>query len=289
MPDLFGRSPLGRRGVLVLGLALLGASAAYRLGLDARGLLPREGGLRIARDFFAAALTPALDYEVARPSGSVPSFLSRLAGALWQTVLYAAAALSLALLPGLVLGCLASSSVWAADPMRMPSAGLRRCTARLVRGLLRLWIGMLRSVHELLWAAVLLAALGVSPATGVLALAIPLSGTLAKVFSELLDEASQKATRGVRSVGAGPLAVFAWGSLPTALPDMAAYTFYRFECALRTSAVLGFFGFPTRGYHLRAAFEVSRYREVWSYLYALILMVLLLELLGAALRRRFLA
>jgi len=60
-------------------------------------------------------------------------------------------------------------------------------------------------------------------------------------------------------------------------------------CAVRSSAILGFFGYETLGYYLRLSFENLHYREVWTYLYALLAMVLLLEGWSALLRRRFVA
>ena len=67
-----------------------------------------------------------------------------------------------------------------------------------------------------------------------------------------------------------------------------AFATYRLECALRSSAVLGFFGFETLGYLLRQSFENLHYREVWSVIYALIALVLLLEAWSSRLRSRFL-
>ena len=58
---------------------------------------------------------------------------------------------------------------------------------------------------------------------------------------------------------------------------------------MRSSAVLGFFGFTTVGLYLKQSFENLHYREVWTYLYGLILVVLLLEAWSAQLRRRFVA
>ena len=161
--------------------------------------------------------------------------------------------------------------------------------APVLQGFVRATIAVLRSIHELLWAVLLLAAFGLSPATGVIALAIPFTGTLAKVFSELLDETPRSSASALSAIGGHPSQVFLLGLTPRALPDLTAYSFYRFECAVRSSAVLGFFGFPTLGYHMRASFDDFRFREVWTYLYALILLVLLLEGLSALLRRRFVA
>jgi len=150
----------------------------------------------------------------------------------------------------------------------------------------RVLIALMRSVHELLWAILFLVAFGLKNFSAVVAIAIPYGGTLAKVFSELLDECPRDSARSLRAIGAGPLQVFLWGLLPRAIGDMSAYSFYRFECAVRSSAILGFFGYPTLGYYLKLSAENMHYREVWTYLYALIAIVLVLELWSAKLRAR---
>ncbi len=276
---------LGRRARVCLAIALSGAVAYLALGLSLDGLVPHAGGARIAREFFAAALSPALDYESSFVPDGAPPFLARVLDALRRTIVFAAAATSAALVPAVVLGFLASSSWWARE-----RAGRRtRVAAPLVQGATRLLIAGMRSVHELLWAVVLLAAFGLESGTAVLALAIPYAGVLAKVFAEMLDEADDAAARALTAAGASPAQVFLFGRLPRAAPDMAAYAFYRFECAVRSSAVLGFFGFETIGYYVHASFDNLHYREVWTYLYALVAVVLLLEGWSAALRRRFVA
>ena len=68
---------------------------------------------------------------------------------------------------------------------------------------------------------------------------------------------------------------------------MTAYTFYRFECALRSSAVLGFFGFPTLGFYLAASFENLYYGEVWTYLYTLFVLIVVVEWWSGIIRRWF--
>ena len=83
------------------------------------------------------------------------------------------------------------------------------------------------------------------------------------------------------------LAVFALGVVPRAMPDMVAYTFYRFECALRSSAVLGFFGVTTVGYYLKLSFENTHYREVWTHIYGLCVLIIVVEWWSGAIRRRW--
>lgn len=273
--------------MVVLAIAAAGLWAAIELELDPRQLIPGSGGLDVAQEFFARALQPALTYEAEKVPQSARPLLLKVLGAAVKTVVFAVAAMSLSLAIGLVLAPLASNVWWLDDP-----AGGRRIShavAPAVYGGVRVLIAGMRSVHELLWAVLFLAAFGVNHLTAVIAIAIPYGGTLAKVFSEMLDEAPRQSAAALRAIGASPAQVFAFGLLPRALPDMTAYALYRFECALRSSAVMGFFGYPTLGYYLAASFENLHYGEVWTYLYMLVALVLLVDAWSGAIRRRLVA
>ncbi len=285
----------GRRGLVLASILVAGLVAAIDLGLDPRDLILGEGGLTVASELFSRALSPALSYQADDlPDGIQPLPLKALDAAR-VTVMLAAAAISLSVVVGLVLGFMASTAWWVGDASptsSQDSAGgeARRFLTRALRPVLyggtRTLIALMRSVHELLWAVLLLAALGLSQLTAVIAIAIPYAGTLAKVFSEMLDEAPRDSALALRAAGASPAVVFLFGLLPRALPDMAAYAFYRFECALRSSAVLGFFGYPTLGYYIAASFENLYYGEVWTYLYTLFLLVAIADWWSGAVRRR---
>lgn len=270
--------PLSVRGGLSVALLLAGLLAFAGLGLTPAGLLPSEGGARIAADFFSSALRPALSYEDAPPEGA-RALGWTVALAAYRTLVFAAAAMTLSLLLGLVLGFLSADTWWHNRP-------------RWTRGLqwaVRIFTALLRSVHELLWAVLFLAAFGLNTGAAVVAIALPFGGTLAKVFSEMLDEAPHRGAEAIVELGGTSLQHFLFGLLPSAAPDMAAYAFYRFECAVRSAAILGFFGYETLGYFLRLSFENLHFREVWTYLYAIVALVLLLEAWSGRLRRRFVA
>jgi len=290
-PDARPRPRPGRRALVTLAIVLAGLAAFAILDAPVSGLLPGAGGLVIVREFAAAALSPALDYESAVPAGT-PSLLHATFEAARRTVVFAVAAMSLALLGGVVLGFLGSTAWWSGDLVGGESRAVRLWLRTLAPALwfaTRVLIVGMRSVHELLWAVLFLAAFGLNTAAAVAAIAIPYAGTLAKVFSEMIDEAPREAALALRGAGAGPLQTFCFGLAPLALPDMAAYAFYRFECAVRSAAVLGFFGFPTLGYAIFASFENLQYREVWTYLYALVVLVVGIEIWSGAVRRRFVA
>ena len=283
-------SALTSRSIVPLLLLLATGWAVWILAQAPGELRLTRGGLAIAWRFLASAVTPAVTYQSDVPAGTPPLIGKALAAA-ETTLTFAAAATSLALAGGLVLGFLASSAWWSGDPVRAASAGTRarRLAGPAVYGATRVVIAVLRSIHELLWAVLLLAAFGLGHLTAVLAIAIPYAGILAKVFSEIVDETPRDAALALRGAGSSALQMYCFGLLPRALPDLCAYALYRFECAIRSSAVLGFFGFPTLGYYIAASFDNLLYGEVWTYLYVLFGLVAIMDWWSGALRRRFVA
>lgn len=282
---------IGSRGLVLLAVGVFAIVAWIALDAPIAGLVPHRGGAALVRSFFARAIAPALTYESEVAPGT-PSLLMQALAAARRTLVFAGAGMSLALLGGIVLGFLGSTAWWSGEATGGSSRTariLRRVVAPSLYGATRVLIVSMRSVHELLWAVLFLAAFGLNTFSAVIAIAIPYAGTLAKVFSEMIDEAPRDSAQGLRAVGASALQVFCFGLLPRALPDMSAYAFYRFECAVRSSAILGFFGFQTLGYSISAAFENLHYGEVWTYLYALALLVVGIETWSGALRRRFVA
>lgn len=130
----------------------------------------------------------------------------------------------------------------------------------------RVFCAFIRAVHELFWALLFLQVFGLSPLTGLLAIAIPYAGTFARVYRELMDESDPQAADAL-PFGTGHLSALLYTRLANAWPHLVAYTSYRTECALRSSAVLGFIGLPTLGYHLETAFKQGDYSGAAALLY----------------------
>lgn len=119
---------------------------------------------------------------------------------------------------------------------------------------------VLRSIHELFWALLLIQVFGLGPATGVLAIAIPYAGIFAKVFAEIIEEADLSAEK-VLPAGTSAVSAFAFARLPEVAERFKTYTLYRLECGLRSTLVLGFVGLPTVGFHLEGYFKQGKYAE----------------------------
>ncbi|MCP5536668.1 MAG: ABC transporter permease subunit [Akkermansiaceae bacterium] len=232
--------------------------------------------------FFQAALHPAFtDQSQSLPDDASP-FVARIFKEMGTTLRYAFIAMSMAVPAGLFFGFFASTTWW-------PQGKRGRVMRILLRPLhwgTRLLITLMRSIHELIWAILFLAALGHDPITACVALALPFTGTLAKVFSEIIDEQTTEARDHLVSTGASPVQAFLTTLVPQSLPDMATYTLYRFECALRSSAVLGFIGIETIGLSIRRSFENNFYNELWTELYLLLGVIIIVDVLGAQLRKR---
>ena len=136
----------------------------------------------------------------------------------------------------------------------------------------RLFCAFIRAIHEIFWAFIFLPIVGLNSTCGVLAIAIPYAGIFAKVYAEIIQESDRGPLEGVPKGTAG-LSRFFYGILPVIYADTKHYTSYRFECALRSSAILGFIGLPTLGFHLETAFREGLYSEAWALLYAFYILI----------------
>ncbi len=118
----------------------------------------------------------------------------------------------------------------------------------------------LRSIHEIFWAFLFLPLFGLTPLCGVFAIAVPYAGIFAKRFAEIYQEADLRPYKAL-STKCNFLSRFFYGLLPLIFDEICHYSRYRFECALRSSAVLGFIGLPTIGFHLESYFSEGMYHH----------------------------
>ena len=132
--------------------------------------------------------------------------------------------------------------------------------------LIRSGCAFVRSIHELFWALLLMQLFGLTTLTAVLAIAIPYSAIFAKVYAEILEESDLRAWRQL-APNCDRLSAFLYTRLPQAYPALRDYSRYRLECGIRSSAVLGFIGLPTLGFHLETAFSQGHYSESAALLY----------------------
>ncbi|MDO3376734.1 PhnE/PtxC family ABC transporter permease [Geoalkalibacter halelectricus] len=161
-----------------------------------------------------------------------------------QTLSAATLGTALAVVAGFVLAMGSSRAVCVGEedargwrrnfPLRSPAAAL--CS------LCRLVQDVLRAVPDFVWAVILVAMIGLGPLTGALALALNITGILAKVYSELWDSVEERDYEQVRALGVGRLNTFFYGIRPLAARSVQSFTLMRAECAIRNAAVIGAVG-----------------------------------------------
>jgi phosphonate transport system permease protein len=215
------------------------------------------------------------------PPSTAPDFLAGLAKATLETLAIATAGISLAFVIAAPLALLATRSLAVAriGPGR---GALRNATARAaVRGLLT----ALRSVPEVVWALVFVRALGLGPGAGVLALAVTYGGMLGKVYTEILESGDTRSARALLESGAGRLAALFYGLIPGAAQELASYTVYRWECAVRASVVMGFVGAGGLGQLMDQSMKMLDGGETSSILLTFLALVILADAISVVIRK----
>jgi len=259
---------LGRLGWMVAALVLLWpllVASEFRPW----SLFDAEAA-RVTGRFIASFVPPAHSSE----------FLWLVARETWRTVAMATAGITLALLLAVPLALLAARALSISAVM-----GRMAPLPFALRQAVRVVLIVLRSVPELVWALAFVRVVGLGPAAGVLAIALTYGGMLGKVYAEILDSGELQVTQTLLRNGASRLQAFAYGLLPQNAAELTSYTVYRWECAIRSSVVLGFVGAGGLGQQLDSSLKMFAGGEVITVLAVFVALVALADRLSAALRK----
>jgi phosphonate transport system permease protein len=150
----------------------------------------------------------------------------------------------------------------------------------------RTLLAFLRSVPEIIMGIIFVAAVGFGALPGVLALALHSVGMVGKFYAEAIEHADPRPIEAARAAGASPLQVVTHAVLPQVLPQLADVTIYRWEYHFRASAVLGIVGAGGIGFELIAALRLIDYAQVSAILLSILACVVVVDAIGAALRKR---
>ena len=220
--------------------------------------------------FLAGFVPPRVDAD----------FLALVARETWRTVAIATAGLALAFL---IAAPLALMTVRVLSLSGL--AGRMAAAPALMRLAVRGVLVVLRSVPELIWALVFVRVVGLGATAGVLAIALTYGGMLGKVYGEILESGEAHATTSLLRNGSGRLQAFFYGLLPQNAAELTSYTVYRWECAIRSSAVLGFVGAGGLGQQIDSSMKMFNGGEVSTLLLVFVALVALTDRLSAWLRK----
>ena len=215
------------------------------------------------------------------PPAHNTEFLQLVAKETWRTVAMATAGIALALLLAIPLTLLGTSALSVSQ-----LSGKMAWLPSFFRQTIRWLLIVLRSVPELVWALVFVRVVGLGPTAGVLAIALTYAGMLGKVYTEILESGEAHATQSLMRNGSGRLQAFSYGLLPQNAAELTSYTVYRWECAIRSSAVLGFVGAGGLGQQLDNSMKMFKGSEVATLLLVFMLLVWLADKTSSWLRKQ---
>jgi phosphonate transport system permease protein len=205
------------------------------------------------------------------PPDTAPEFLKKVALGTWETLAMSALGTVLAALAGLALA--------------LPASRLHEGDAAHGRAPTRLLLNALRSIPELVWAALLLISAGLGPFAGTLALALHTTGVLGRLFAEAIENAPPGPGDALRAQGVGNGRVFLYATLPQVLPQLMSYTLYRWENNIRAAAVLGVVGAGGLGQLLAFHMGLFHMNKTATILAAMLLLVAFVDAASHGSRR----
>ncbi|MEK7878922.1 MAG: phosphonate ABC transporter, permease protein PhnE [candidate division NC10 bacterium] len=212
-------------------------------------------------------------------------FLGLMARPVVETIQISVMGTAIAVLIGFPLGLLATSSLTWSGILHERGGRVARWLGgfvpyALARGLLSVF----RSIPEFVWAFMFVRAVGLGPFPGVLAIGVAYGGMLGKVYSEILEGVDPRPLEALRAGGAPKLGMIFYGLVPQALPTVISYTLYRWECAIRASAVLGFVGAGGLGQQIELSMRHFQFNEVVTLLAILLSLVAAVDFVSGKIR-----
>ena len=249
------------RDVLWLAPGLVLVAVSWRFAEVQPGLLIRPATWGTTWNFLLGLFPP--DFS--------PNFLRTASSAVVQTIATAVSGTLLSTTLALPFGLLATATLWDRGVLVAAEAGsLGHRAGAIATRLSRALLGFMRAVPDLLWALFFVAAVGLGPLAGTLALTIAYGGVLGRVYADVFEHVDPQTLEALQSTGATRLQIFLRGIWPQAFPHLLAYSLYSFECCLRAAAVLGFVGAGGIGYEVSVSMKLFEYGQVLTLLLAFI-------------------
>ena len=145
----------------------------------------------------------------------------------------------------------------------------------------------MRSLPELVLALIFVRIFGLGPTAGIFAIIFSYIGFMSKVFTEIIDSTDPSIAESLIKNGSNKVKAILFGTLPQCLDELITYTLFRWECAIRTSIVLGIVGAGGLGQQLEFAIKMMSLNEVSSIILAMIILVYLTDIFSQWTRKVF--
>ena len=214
------------------------------------------GGLSIILLFIRSALNPSID----------PVIIKSALEGLQTTITIALISWIISMFFGIFLGVFSSDLFW----KNMPNFSM-------FGKIIKYGLAFPRSIHEVIWGILFIQILGLNAFVAVISIAIPYSALTARIISDQLDSIDINSLTALRRTGASPASSFITFVFPKLISILSIYGIYRLECAIRGATLLGIFGLGGIGTELYLTLRSMEFREMWTFLWFLFFIVIVLD------------
>ena len=172
---------------------------------------------------------------------------------------------------------------FAAFPLALLAARTTRFP-KAVSTVAQLVLNIARSIPELIFGVIFVAAVGFGPLAGLLALACHSAGMLGKFATEHLEHLDHAPAAALESQGVSRVGIIRFCLIPQVVPRLVDLMLYRWEHNVRAAAVMGMVGAGGLGLELVTAFSLFEYREALAILAVILATVTIIDLTSRRLR-----
>ncbi len=150
----------------------------------------------------------------------------------------------------------------------------------------RVLMTLSRSVHEVVWGLVFVAAVGLGALAGVLAMAVRSIGFISKTVAEAIEDVNKGPVEAMRAVGANRFQVLMFGIVPQVLPVIIGNVIFEWDVNIRRSTIMGLVGAGGLGLTLHRQMASSNYGGIATVIFVILLLIIFGEVFSAWARKR---
>lgn len=157
---------------------------------------------------------------------------------------------------------------------------------QILTAVIRFFLDVIRTIPNLLLAALLVAMIGIGEFTGVMTIAVFTFGMVSQLIYEAIETIDFGPIEAAEAIGANKVQIAVWSVFPQILNQIASYTFYALEINVRASTVLGYVGAGGIGVMLNSSLALLKYDRVSVIILLILVVVMIVDGLSEAIRRR---
>lgn len=150
----------------------------------------------------------------------------------------------------------------------------------------RVLILMIRTIPSIVWALMWIRVTGPGAACGVITQSICSIGMISKMYITAIEDLDTHILESLDAMGCTPFQKIRYGVIPQLTASFISTTIYRFDINLKDATTLGIVGAGGIGASLVQCLNSRRWAMVGAFVWGLMVLVLIIELVSTRIRRK---